>query len=104
MDRNRPALFLAAAVALTAAAALAAQAADWPQFRGPARDGISHETGLLKSWPEGGPKLLWKAQGLGEGHSTVAVTGGKIYSMGLREGKEAVWALDVDGKPLWMTP
>ena len=44
-------------------------AADWPQWRGPNRDGISSETGLLESWPKGGPPLLWKIQGLGEGYA-----------------------------------
>ena len=50
--------------------ALIASAADWPQWRGPNRDGKSAETGLLASWPAGGPRLVWKAQGLGEGYSS----------------------------------
>ena len=57
-------------------------AADWPQFRGPNRDGICSETGLLKSWPDGGPKLLWEITGLGTGYSSVAITGGRLYTMG----------------------
>jgi len=49
------------------AAASAANAADWPQFRGPSRDGTSPETGLLKQWPQEGPKELWSVDGLGVG-------------------------------------
>jgi len=57
-------------------------AADWPQFRGPDRDGVCSETGLLQSWPQGGPKLLWEMTGLGTGYSSVAIAGGKLYTMG----------------------
>lgn len=57
-------------------------AADWPQFRGPNRDGVCTETGLLKSWPQGGPKLLWELSGLGNGYSSVAIADGKLYTMG----------------------
>jgi len=60
----------------------AAQAADWPQWRGPNRDGICSETRLLDSWPEDGPKLLWEITGLGEGYSTVTILNGKLYTMG----------------------
>lgn len=59
-----------------------AHAADWPQWRGPNRDGICTETGLLQSWPEGGPKLLWEISGLGSGYSSVAIVDGKLYTMG----------------------
>ena len=51
------------------ASGLTAVAADWPQWRGPNRDGKSAETGLLASWPQGGPRLAWKTQGLGEGYA-----------------------------------
>jgi len=57
---------------------------DWPQWRGPNRDGVSTETGLLKSWPEGGPKLLWEITGLGTGYSSVSISGGRLYTMGDR--------------------
>jgi outer membrane protein assembly factor BamB len=60
----------------------AAQAADWPQWRGPNRDGICAETGLLESWPEGGPKLLWEIKGLGTGYSSLTIVDGKLYTMG----------------------
>jgi hypothetical protein len=56
-------------MALAGAAAPAAPAIiDWPQWRGPKRDGLSTETGLLKQWPSGGPKLLWNVEGLGSGY------------------------------------
>jgi hypothetical protein len=54
---------------------LAAGAADWPQWRGPRRDGFSQETGLLKQWPVEGPKLLWQLKDIGEGYETPAVAG-----------------------------
>ncbi|MHC4323409.1 MAG: PQQ-binding-like beta-propeller repeat protein, partial [Planctomycetota bacterium] len=60
----------------------AAQGADWPQWRGPDRDGVCSETGLLKSWPEGGPKLLWETTGLGPGYSSMAIVDGTLYTMG----------------------
>src|SRR5436309_15309983 len=77
-------------------------AEDWPQWRGPNRDGISTETGLLKDWPAGGPPLLWKATGLGEGYSTVSVSAGRIFTIGDRSGASFVVAVNVaDGKPVW---
>lgn len=82
----------------------AVYAADSPQWRGADRTGVSRETGLLKSWPEGGPTLVWKATGLGEGHATPSVANGRIYGMGLRGSDEVVWALDArTGKEVWNT-
>jgi outer membrane protein assembly factor BamB len=82
----------------------AVYAADWPQFRGPDRTGVSRETGLLKSWPAEGPKLAWKATGLGEGYTTPSIAKGRIFGMGLRGGEEVVWALDArTGKEIWHT-
>ena len=69
-------------------------AADWNQFRGPNRDNLSTETGLLDRWPEGGPERLWTATGLGEGYSTVAIVGDLIYTMGNVDGGEHLIALD----------
>ena len=57
-------------------------AADWPQWRGPQRDGISHETGLLKEWPRTGPKLLWQVNDIGLGYSTPSVVGQRLYLLG----------------------
>src|SRR5579872_4494609 len=82
----------------------AVYAADWPQFRGPDRTGLSRETGLLKSWPAEGPKLLWKATDLGEGHAAPSMAQGRIFGMGLRGDEEVVWALDArTGKEIWHT-
>lgn len=79
-----------------------ARAADWPQFRGPQRDGISRETGLLKQWPKAGPKLEWKSTGLGGGYSGVSVAAGRIYTMGDGGDASQVHALDEkSGKRLW---
>lgn len=75
---------------------------DWPQYHGPNRDNISTETGLLDRWPADGPPLAWKTDGLGEGYSSVAIVGGRIYTMGNRGDDEMVLCLDAaDGKPVW---
>ncbi len=80
------------------------QAADWPQWRGPARDGISLETGLLAKLPAAGPKLVWKSTGLGSGYSSVAVVGDRIYTAGESPESSFVFALDAtSGKQLWAT-
>src|SRR5262249_55700849 len=89
----------------SARAQLPSSPGDWPAWRGPDRTGLSKETGLLKSWPEGGPKLLWKITGLGAGFSTPSVANGRIYVMGTRDRKELLITLDVkDGKERWATP
>ena len=81
-----------------------AAAADWPQWRGPNRDGCSAETGLLKTWPEGGPALVWKATGLGAGYSGPSIVGDKIFTMGDIDGSSQILALNAaDGKILWST-
>src|SRR5262245_56691687 len=72
---------------------------------GPNRSNLSAETGLLKAWPEGGPPLLWKAEGLGHGVASTAVSRGRIFSLGSRGEHECVTALDEkSGKLLWSTP
>ena len=78
---------------------------DWPQWRGLHRDGISPETGLLESWPAGGPRLVWKTQGLGEGYSSFAVVGDRIYTQGQQGNQEFVLAYDNNtGKQMWKVP
>src|SRR5258708_22667939 len=73
---------------------LAAAAGDWPQWRGPARTGISQETGLLKEWPKDGPKLLWQLPDIGEGYATPSLVGARLYLLGNRGmGNEFVQAL-----------
>jgi len=85
--------------------AVAAAAANWPQWRGPERNGISQETGLLKEWPKEGPRLLWEARDIGSGYSTPAVVGERLYllsNQGMDD--EFVKALQVkDGKQAWST-
>jgi outer membrane protein assembly factor BamB len=91
-------------VSFTLILALTASAADWPQWRGPNRDGISSETDLLSSWPSGGPKIVWRVNGLGAGYSSFAIVKGKMYTQGQRGNQEFVLALDAaSGKKLWET-
>ncbi len=82
-----------------------ATAADWPQFRGPNRDDISTETGLLKQWPASGPKRVWLFDNAGLGYSGFSVAAGKLFTIGTRDEKEILIALDANtGKELWIAP
>jgi outer membrane protein assembly factor BamB len=84
--------------------AIIAPAADWPQWRGADRDGKSADTGLLDSWPKGGPRLLWKVQDLGEGFSSPAIVGDRLYIQGQQGGQQFILAYDVHtGKQVWKT-
>ena len=75
---------------------------DWPQWRGPNRDGKSTETQLLKRWPQNGPPLAWKTEGLGMGYATVAIAGDKILTMGDKGKDQLVIALDLaTHEPVW---
>jgi outer membrane protein assembly factor BamB len=81
------------------------KALDWFQFRGPNRDALSTDSGLLQQWPSSGPPLLWKAAGLGTGYSSVSVSGTRVFTMGESAGKSFLLALNAaDGKVLWKTP
>ena len=81
------------------------RAGDWPQWRGPDRNDLSKETGLLKQWPEGGPKQVWLFKDAGLGYAGYSIAGGKLFTMGARADKEFLIAVDVkDGKELWSTP
>lgn len=102
---NIRALFFVMVSVLWFSSEIAAQSEGfWPQWRGPNRDGISKETGLLKQWPAEGPPLLWKATGAGYGYSSFAVTNGRLYTLGLRGDREYVLAFDVaTGKEVWAT-
>jgi outer membrane protein assembly factor BamB len=91
---------------LGAACAGRSVAHDWPQWRGPGRDAISPDKGLLTRWPDKGPPLAWTAHGIGHGYSSVAIAGGKIFTIGDRDDggrqQEFVIALNqADGKELW---
>ncbi len=79
--------------------------ADWPQWRGPDRSGVSNETGLLKEWPKGGPKLLWQVNDLGDGFSTPVVVGNRLYMMS-NQGMENEYVQAIstaNGKVIWTT-
>ena len=76
-------------------------AADSPRFRGADGSGVFPETGLLESWPDGGPPELWSAEGIGEGFASVSVAGGRIYTTGLTGGRGSAYAFDLAGKLLW---
>jgi len=75
----------------------------WPQWRGPRRDGISAETGLLQTWPAEGPLLVWKIDGLGRGWSCPIVVDNRLYITGDVGDNLVIFAFDTDGKPLWQT-
>jgi outer membrane protein assembly factor BamB len=78
---------------------------DWPQWQGASRNAMSDETGLVQSWPKGGPTLLWKINGIGAGFSTPSVAAGRIFIMGNKDKIEYVSAVDeTDGKSLWQFP
>jgi outer membrane protein assembly factor BamB len=84
--------------------AVTARADDWPQFRGPNRDGVSKETGLLKKWPKEGPKLAWTWKHAGTGYAGPAIVGDRLYMAGARGADEYVYALDLTQNPpkeLW---
>ncbi len=74
---------------------------DWPQWRGPRRDGISDEKGLLPSWPTAGPALLWKTDGLGQGWSSPIVVRQRLYITGDVGNDLVIFSLDLNGKVQW---
>ena len=88
----------------TAAGLIASPEPGWPQFRGPRRDGICDETGLLKSWPASGPKLLWQTNGLGNGYSAPIITGGRIYLAGETNKELRISCLALGGRKVWESP
>ena len=94
---------LAIALGINAASAMDASD-DWPQWRGPNRDDHSSDTGLLKTWPQGGPKLLWKASGLGRGYSGVSLAGDRLFTMGDQgDASNLIAVRPTDGHILWRT-
>jgi outer membrane protein assembly factor BamB len=77
---------------------------DWPQWRGPDRSGISKETGLMKSWPSGGPRRVWLASGLGSGYGSISVRGDRVYVQGMKGRDSTVSSLDrTTGRAVWST-
>jgi outer membrane protein assembly factor BamB len=98
-----PAAFLTALVALPSIGRAAPEDGGgwWPQFHGPNRDGMSSETGLLKRWPEGGPRLAWRFPECGKGYAGVSIAGGRIFTAGDFNRVELILALDLNGKLIW---
>jgi outer membrane protein assembly factor BamB len=102
-------LLLAACLAVAAdspalaatAELIASKEAGWPQFRGPRRDGVSDEKGLLAKWPEGGPKQVWSVEGMGQGFSSPVISGERIFITGDIGEELHIFALDLSGKKLW---
>lgn len=98
-------------IALTMAGLIVTQsavgAAEWPTFRGAGRTAVAPDSGLLKVWPEGGPRLLWRSKGAGRGYSSLAIAGGRIYTLGDRsslasDNSEFLLCFSQeDGSPLW---
>ena len=80
---------------------ITAQSADWPQWQGPDRKGVSSETGLLKEWPEGGPKLLRSLEGIGKGYSSPSIANGFVYITGMEDNIEFLSAFDLEGNLKW---
>jgi outer membrane protein assembly factor BamB len=77
------------------------EAADWPNYRGPNHNGISNETGWSATWPEGGPKVLWKTS-IGNGFCSIAVSNGRAYTMGNIKNNDILYCFDAKtGKEIW---
>ena len=75
----------------------------WPQFHGPNRDNRSSDTGLLETWPQGGPRLLFTADGLGHGFASLSLADGMIYTSGNIEGRTVVTAMNLEGRIVWQS-
>ena len=74
---------------------------DWAQWRGPNRDGVSIETGLLTTWPEAGPEVLWRSP-IGGGYAGVVIAAGRLYTMAGQGPNEFVLCLDAaTGEEVW---
>jgi outer membrane protein assembly factor BamB len=96
MSRHNTALILAMCVQVASI-----HAADWPQFRGLNRDGKSPETGLLKKWPEAGPRHVRTISGVGGGFSSPVISGGRIYITGKVGDDLKLFCFDVSGRKIW---
>ncbi|MFQ5505781.1 MAG: PQQ-binding-like beta-propeller repeat protein [Planctomycetota bacterium] len=95
-------ILLAAGTTLGAQGSDDGQSSEWNQWRGPRRDGLSPDEGLLTEWPEQGPPLAWKATGLGQGFSSVSFAGSLVFTMGDKDGAARLFAMDQgDGKVRW---
>ena len=97
MDERARRVFVVKAALLAVAIASPALAGEWPGWRGPNRDGVSTEKGLLQQWGPAGPPLAWKSSGVGSGFAGVAVAGERLYTMGDKDGAQHVFALKREG-------
>jgi outer membrane protein assembly factor BamB len=100
MKLTYPKLFLFLFTSATSLTSVNGQLYEW---RGPDRTGIYNETGLLKKWPEAGPKLLWETDGMGDGYSSVTVTDDAVYVTGRKDKSDVLISLTLDGKKKWET-
>jgi outer membrane protein assembly factor BamB len=92
-------------VTIVLAASVIQAAADWPQWQGPDRTRVSKETGLLKEWPTGGPRVIWTATNLGAGYGSMSVAGDRVFVQGARGPNSVVIALNrADGREVWAKP
>ncbi len=83
----------------------AADDSTWPQWRGPKRDGLSPDTGLMKDWSEKQPKLAWMTEGFGGGYASIAISDNHIFTTGnFSDGQNLICASAADGAILWKTP
>ena len=98
-------ILVSATLLVLGAVSLAGQSTsfDWPQWRGPDRNGLSKETGLLSQWPRSGPAVAWSAAMLGAGYGSIAVQGDRVYVQGMRNRQSVVSTLNrADGKVVWV--
>jgi outer membrane protein assembly factor BamB len=91
-------------MATTAVQAPSPTGADWPQWRGPDRNGLSTETGLLDEWPALGPPLAWSISGLGAGYGSLSTSGDRVFVQGTADRQSVVFSLNrADGRQVWAT-
>ena len=83
---------------------ISSPAPGWPQWRGPRRDGICDEVGLLEEWPAEGPRLVWQTNGLGRGYSAPVIVGDRLFLAGDVGDELRLFALDLTGRQLWQRP
>lgn len=95
-----PRILLLAVLSMPAGV-LGGGSATWPCFHGPRRDNIAVDTGLMQTWPQAGPELLWTASGIGHGYSSLSISGGRIFTAGMIDRQTYITAMDMGGKQLW---
>ncbi len=102
MKHSRPLVVLFALILVSLSIGAPAQNADWPQWRGPSRNGLSSDTGLLKQWPASGPAQVWSINNLGQGYGSLAIKGDRIYVQGTQGSASVIYCLNrTDGKSIW---